>query len=318
MPTARSGHHGDVVYAFEPSFNTGPSTPDFKTFGGNATVDPGGDKNASRIYNADRNAAEIVPQVFNGSFSVTHEITDPMWYVAGILGEPQTSNPSGSLYEHVYSLSNNNDPKSLRVFLPTDGFSDYVVLPGCVITSLQIDTTQPDNPEATVSFEYAAEPFTDSSLSPTPPAFSKSTFSNRDGSLTVGGDTVGKTQSATVDVSDIHTMINEVGSDERADFRTQSYEPSANFTKIIDTSQTVDPLDRFTGETQVQFDLELNNGASGDSEYSHLFTLKETFPDGFAESGRNDPDSDLTEELDEMGQDMDITITVDESSPPTP
>ncbi|AFH22173.1 hypothetical protein OSG_eHP18_00080 [environmental Halophage eHP-18] len=318
MPGSRSGHHGDIVYAFEPSFNTGPSSPTFKTFGGNATVSPDGDRNASRIYNADRKAAQIIPEVFNGSFSVTHEITDPMWYVSGILGEPTTANPSGSIYEHTYSLANDNDPKPIRVYLPTEGFNEYTVLPGCVITSLEIDTTQPDNPEATVSFDYAAEPFTDTSLDPTPPAFSKSTFSNRDGSLDIGGDIVARLQNANISVSGVNEMVNEVGAGARVDFRTGSYEPDMTFGKIIDTSQTVDPLDRFTGGAQVTAELTLDNGQTGDSKYQHIFTVKESFPDGFSESGRNDPDADLTEELDELGQDLEVQITVDVSTPPTP
>lgn len=318
MPGARSGHHANVVYAFEPSFNTGASSPTYKTFGGNATVDPSGDKNAERIYNADRNTAEIVEQVFNGSFSVTHEITDPLWYVSGILGEPSSSNISGSLYEHVYELDNNNDPKSLRVYLPTDGFSDYVVLPGCVITGLDIDQSQPGNPEATVSFEYAAEPFKDSSKSPSAPAFDKSTYSNRDGSLTVDNNVVAKTQSASVSLSGVNEMVNEVGAGARVDFRSTSYEPDASFEKIIATGQTTDPLDLFTDANLINYELKFDNGETGDAQYTTEFIISESFPDSFSESGRNDPDAELTESLDQLGEDMTVKITVDEYTPPTP
>lgn len=316
-PDTRSGHHGDVGYGFEPSFDTDPSSPTIKAFGGNATLDTfEGSHEAVRVFNAGRTAADIVEQVFDGAWSVTHEITEPLWYLAGILGQPATDNPAGNQYVHTYDLANDNDPVSLRLYLPTDGFSDYKVIPGAAVASIDIDQSHPNNPEVTVSGAYAREPFKDNTLSPSIPSFSEASYTNRDGQVQVDGDTVGRAQNTTVNLEANTEMIGEIGSDQQVDFAPRAFNPEWTHDKILWLNQTVDNFDRFINANQVAGKLIFDNGETGDAQYRTEITVQDSFPNSWSESGRNDPDADLTEELQEMGQDATVAITTDTATPP--
>lgn len=317
-PDTRSGHHGDVAYVFEDAgFNTAPTDTTFKAFGGNATLDTfDGSHEAVRVFNADRTAADIVEQVFDGAWSITHEITTPLWYLAGIFGQPTTSNPAGSQYVHTYDLDNNNDPLSLRLYLPTDGFSNYKVIPGAVVASVSIDQSQPNNPEITVSGAYAEEPFEDNTLSPTVPNFSESSYTNRDGEVQIAGNTVGRAQNATVNLEANTEMISEIGASGQVDFTPRAFNPEWTHDKIVWVGQNEDFFQRFKNASQVTGSLIYDNGETGDALYRMQIDVLNSFPNSWSESGRNDPDADLTEELQEMGQDAEVEITTDTAQPP--
>jgi hypothetical protein len=316
-PDTRGGHHGDVVYDFEPSFDTAPSSPTFKPFGGNATLDTfDGSHEAVRVFNAERTAAEIVRNVFDGAWSVTHEITEPLWYLSGIFGPPSTSNPAGNQYEHLYSLANNNDPESLRLYLPTEGFSDYKVIPGAVVASVSVDQSQPNNPEVTVQGGYAREPIEDNTLSPTVPDFNESSYTNRDGEVQVDGQTVGRSQNATVNLEANTELIGEIGSENMVDFTPRAFNPEWTHSRILFVGQSVDFYTRFQDANQVAGKLIYDNGETGDALYETEITVQDAYPNQWSESGRNDPEADLTEELQEMGEDAEVKITTDVDSPP--
>ena len=316
-PDTRGGFHGNVNYGFEPSFNTAPSSPVFKAFGGNATLDTfEGSHEAVRVFNAGRTAAQIIEQVFDGAWSVTHEITTPMWYLAGIYGQPSTSNPAGSQYVHTYSLANDNDPVSLRLYLPTDGFNEYKYIPGAVVASVSIDQSQPGNPEVTVQGAYADEPDTDNTLDPVTPDFQQSTFTNCDGEVQVDGTTAARVQNATVNLEANTEMVSEIGACAQVDFTPRAFNPEWTHDKILWVGQQVDNFQRFKDANQVTGTLAFDNGETGDAQYRTQFDVLDSFPNSWSESGRNDPDADLTEELQEMGEDAEVEITVDVSDPP--
>jgi len=318
MPDSRSGFHGDINYVFEDNgFNTSPTDTTFKAFGSNATLDTfDGSREAVRVFNADRTASDIVRQVFDGAWSITHEVSTPLWYLAGLYGQPLTTQVTTGLYEHVYDLANNSDPVSLRLYGPTEGFTNYRVLPGCVISSVDIDQSQPNNPEVTISGAYAEEPFEATTLDPVTPSLSETTYTNRDGELQINGDTVGRTQSASVSLDGGQEMVNEIGAEGAVDFREGAFNPSATHDKILYIGQTVDFFNRFSNANQVNTVLSYDNGATGTDEYSMQITVSDAFPDQFTEGGRNDPEAELTEELQEMGQDATVAITNDAANPP--
>lgn len=320
MGVSRGGHHGDVTYVFEDAgFDTSPNDTTFKNFGGNATLDTfEGSHNAVRVFNAERRAAEVIEQNFSGSWSLTLEgFTEPPWWLAAIFGQPSSSNVAGNLYDHDYAVETSNDPVSLRLYLPTDGFADYKVIAGAVIASVTVDQDNTSSPEITLNGAYAAEPSTDNSLSPTPPAFSDTSFLNRDAELQVdGGSTVAKTQSTTVNLEGNTELVDEIGSPGPVDFIPRAWEPSLDWEKILATDQTVDPLALFTGENTYTSALIYDNGETGDAEYSIQFDVTGSVPMDWSETGRNDPDADLAEELSEMAADATATITVDEANPP--
>jgi len=320
MGVSRGGHHGDVTYVFEDQgFNTAPNDTTFKNFGGNATLDTfEGSHNAVRVFNAERRAAEVIEQNFSGSWSLTLEgFTEPPWWLAALFGQPTSTNVAGNLYDHEYAVETSNDPVSLRLYLPTDGFSDYKVIGGAVVASVSVDQDNTSSPEITLTGAYASEPNTDNTLSPTPPAFSESSFLNRDAELqTDSGTTVAKTQSTTVNLEGNTEMVNEIGSPGPVDFISRAWEPSVDWSKILSTDQTVDPLSLFTGGSTYTTALLYDNGETGDAEYSIEFNVSGSLPNDWSESGRNDPDADLVEELSEVAADASATVTVAEASPP--
>ena len=319
MPDTRGGHHGDVSYVFEDAgFDTTPTDETFKNFGGNATLDTfDGSHNAARVFNADRKAAEVIEQTFDGSWSITLSgFTEPPWWLAGLFGQPESTLLSGSLYEHSYALANDNTPVSLRLYAPTDGFSEYKVLPGAVIASVTVDQDADGPPDITLDGAYAREPITETALSPEPPAFSQSTFTNRDAELQSDGQTVGRAQSTSLNLQGNTEMIGEIGSENAVDFTPRAWEPSTDWEKILFVGQNVDPLAQFEAGGTYTTKLAYDNGETGDTQYSIAIEVSGGIPNDWSESGRNDPDADLTESLSELAADVSALITVAETSPP--
>jgi len=319
MGDARGGHHGDVVYKFEDNgFDNAPNDSTFKVFGSDATLDTfEGSRQAVRVFNADRYAAEIVEQVFDGAWSVTFDLSEPPWWLQAVYGSPTSTEITTGLYEYTYNLQSGGDPQTLRLYLPTEGFTDYEYIPGAAVASVTVDQSQGDSPEVTVSGAYAREPQRDNTETISVPEFSTDTFSNRDSDINVGGDRVAKSQTQNIELQTGTEMVGEIGSDQLVDFIPKAFEPSVTFDKVITTTQTVDPLDRFKGETSVNVVETFTNGESGTDEYTVKFDLSGSFPDGWNESGRNDPEATLTEELSEIALDAEARITIDTTSVPS-
>jgi len=254
MGTSRSGHHGNLSYVFEDAgYNTSPNDTTFKNFGGSArlTTFDASDQ-ASRIMNAGRDTYEFVAQNFEGGFEVTTTgFTQPPWWLAGVFGQPTSTNVSGSLYDYTYALGNGNDPVPLRIYLPTDGFDNYEYLPGCVIVDMSVSQSDDASPEITLSGFYADEPQRNNALSPSPPSFQESSMSNRDAELVVDSDTVGAVQDSTLDIG---------------------------------------------------------TGARGIRGFG---TGTVSYPDEWSESGRNNPEENLLEQVNELGKDVTVLLSTD-------
>lgn len=319
-PQARSGHHGNFTYVFEDAgYDSSPGDSTFKNFGSNqrlTTFEAG--RQAQRIFNADNRAVEIIRQNFDGGWEVTANINTPPWWLAGLFGQPTSTSVTGALYTYDYNLANGNDPVSLRLYLPTDGFSEYDYLPGAVIANVTVDQTQDSSPDVTISGFYAREPQSASTLSPSPPALSESTYSNRDAELLVDTASIGQPQNTTMEITQNPTQIRGFGTENVLDFVQGSWEPSCTWDKILATDQNLDPLTRFSNANQVNVSLDYDNGLTGEDEYSVEFDLIDAFPDSFNESGRNDPEEVLTRELQEMGEDATVTVTTDAGSSGNP
>lgn len=322
---SRAGHHGDSVYKFEDNgFNSSPNDDEYKLWGGSATMDTWeGSHQAKRVFNADEYAAEIVKQVFDGAWSITCNLTQPPWWIATVFGQPGSGSlVSGSLYDYTYNLTDSNNPTSLRIYNPTDGFSNYEMLGGCVVSSITIDQSQPNSPECTITGAYAAEPTNQGSPSVTIPDFEESTFINRDATLDIDGTTVARVQGLQVTLEANVELANEVGSASAVDFIPQQFTPSIQFDHIVHTGQSNDFLDRFRNETQSDITLTFDNGQSGDSQYAVDFVVENQFPNQWNESGRNDPEAQLIEELQGMGEtataEITTTVTDDDTAGEVP
>lgn len=314
--SAKGGAHGDVVYKIEDGgFNSEPTDTEFKVFGGNATMDTfEGSHEAVRVFNADRKAAEIVEQVFDGAWSVTGELgAEPPWWFQAVWGAPDVENVTGEIHTFDYSLDSGGDVETLRLYTPTDGFAEYEVLGGCSVASVTIDQSHPNNPEFTITGAYASPPERDDTETISIPSFRKSTFNNRMADVEVDSDRVAKAQAHQIEIPTGIELVGEIGSDDMVDFVPRGFEPNPTYDKIVAEGQTVDLLERFLDAESVDVTHEWNNG----DEYSVEVDVTGSFPNSWSESGRNDPDADLMEELQDMAVDATATITVDESDVPT-
>jgi hypothetical protein len=314
MPNVRSGHHADVGFVFEDAgYDASPNDTTIKTFGGNATMDTfDASHEAVREYNASRTAANIIEQAFDGGWGVTFDLgAEPPWWLAGIFGQPTSTNVSGSLYDYTYDLDNGNDPVSLRLYAPTEGFSNYEMLPGCYIVSASIDQSQGSSPEVNLTGGYAREPVNQSTPSVSIPDFGETTFSNRDGEVTVDGSSVARLQNTTLNLETNTDGIGEIGSEALVDFSPKAFTPNMTYDHIVWVGQNVDVLQRFRDGNQVAVDLTYDNGLTGEDAYTVDFQSSGALPNQFSESGRNDPDADLMEESTEMIEDTDVVVSTD-------
>lgn len=321
MPQVRSGFHGDIAYTFEDAgFDTDPTDTTFKGFGGNATMDTfEGGRQAQREYNASRTAAEIIRQNFDGGWGVSFDLgAFGPWWLASIYGQPSTANPAGNQYEHTYDLANGNDPVPLRLYAPTDGFSEYYVVPGCWLVSASIDQGEDGLPEVSLTGGFARDPYEDTGLSPNVPDFpsAKGTFDNRDAEVQIDGSTLGRSQSTSLSLETNTEGKSEIGTDQMVDFSPGAFEPSMTYDHIRWVGETVDLHQRFADANQVGTSLIYDNGETGDAAYIVRGDVSEEYPDSWSESGRNDPDADLTEEIQGMGQDATFVVTSNDATPP--
>lgn len=318
MPDVRKGFHGDICYVFEDAgFNTDPTDTTFKGFGSNVTMDTfEGGRQAERKYNASRTAAEIIGQNFDGGWGVTFEMSEPPWWLAAIFGQPTTTNPAGNQYEHTYDLANGNDPVPLRLYAPTDGFSNYYVVPGCWLVSASFDQSQDGSPEVSLTGGFAAEPTEDNSLSPQVPDFSQSTFSNCDAEVLTDGKSVGRSQSTSVTLETGTEGKSEIGACNMVDFAPGPFEPEITYDHIRWVGENVDFHQRFLDSSSVTTEVNWDNGQTSDAKYAVELDLTGSFPNQWTESNRNDPDADLIEELQEMALDADVLVVTDDATPP--
>jgi len=319
MPDVRKGLHGDICFVFEDAgFDTDPTDTTFKGFGGNATMDTfEGGRQAQREYNASRTAAEIIRQNFDGGWGVSFDLgAFPPWWLAAVYGQPATANPVGNQYEHTYSIRDGTDPVPLRLYAPTDGFNEYYVVPGCWLVSVSIDQSEDGTPEVSLSGGFARDPFESSALSPAVPDFSQSTYENRDAEVLVDSTTVGRSQSTSLSLETNAEGKSEIGTDQMVDFAPGAFEPSLTYDHIRWVGENVDFHQRFVDATQVTTEIHWDNGLTGDNLYAVEVSVTDSYPGQWSESGRNDPDSDLIEELQEMGQDASVLVVSDDATPP--
>lgn len=318
----RGGWHGDILYEFEDNgLGAAPSAVTEKVVGSNATLDTfEGSHNAARVFNHDRKAAEIARQVFEGAWAVGGELSEPPWWLQAIYGPPNsTETATIGLYEHDYGLSDTvdqGDPESLRFFLPTDGFTNYRVIPGAVIATLTVDQSTPGAPEFSMTGAYASEPFEASTETLSVPDLSKRTLQNRDATVDIGGTTLSRLQTHSLTVETGAEIITEIGAEDGVDWIPRAFEPNLSIEKIMHTNPDVDYLNRFKNFTESAIGIEWDNGETGTDQHQIKADLTASKPADWQEGGRNDPDVNLTEEMTEWPLDVTWTLTNDTATPP--
>jgi len=321
MPESRKGHHGDWLYVFEDAgYDTTPTDTIFKPFGSDTVADTfESGYQAARTYNAGRRAAEIIEQNFDGAWGASFNLgATPPWWLAGIYGDATSTLVAGALYEYTFGLDNGNDPVPLRLYAPTDGFNNYLMIPGAYIVSVSVDQSEDGMADVSLTGGYARKP--DSQLTPavSAPNFTEQTFRNRHAEVVVGGTTIGRSQSTSISLETGTEGVSEIGTENMVDFVPGAFEPSITYDKIKWVGESVDMYSRFDGGAEVAVSLNYDNGQTGDDQYAVEFDFTGSFPDQWSESGRNDPEADLIEELQDMAKDATVLLTTTEGAGTVP
>lgn len=306
----RSGRHAGIAYYYEDAgFKAAPNDTTAKTFGANPTMDTKeGSHNAVRVFNPQsREAAQIIEQNFDGSWSVTFELTNP-WWIRAVVADPgsPTDNADGS---YTYSFTG-DVPSSMQIIQPTEGISSEVALKGAVVASCSITNDVPGNPQVSLNGAYATEEEVDDGAGnlTSQPQISERALTHRDASLSVSGSTEARIQSVTLDIENNIDMIPELGSGEPVDYSPKVRAPSIDYSDIV---QDRSEQERFYGgggattpqekiENQVQIDLQWDNGKTGSSQNLIKFILSGAFPDTYSRENIGNPEEDLQGTLNEM------------------
>lgn len=320
MP-ASAGHQARLAYLWEddgsgnPDFATdSPSDDTYKTFGANATMNTlEGSNNAVRVFDpGDREAAEVIEQQFEGSWSVEFTLTNP-WWLRSVLDNGFSTSGSSAPYTH--SLSG-GVPYSMRIVQPTESTDSERVLLGCVATSASISVDTGGLVSVSLEGAYADDEISTGvgslTSQPTrdedPLHFGHASIS-RDG----GSTTLSLVQDASLQINNNTDIVLELGSRVGADYSPKQLTADVDYTDIVENS---DDVQRMYGDaTSVQTSMEnhadivfeFDNGGTGSDKNSLKFTLSDALPDTGSRSGVGDPEADLEDQLNEMA----ATITAE-------
>lgn len=284
MPTA-AGHDAQLSFELESSFNGGGDGTT-RPFGGDATLSTReGANNAVRVFEpGSRQAAQIVEQHFEGSFSVEFTVTNPYW-LAAVLG--------GSAGSY-----GGTTPSSIQIY---DGVGSYFdnALTGCVVSSATISASTQDTVTVTLDGAYADE----DEVSGTQPTIENRALQFHDATLSLGGSTLNLIQEVELSIENNTDLVWELGSRFAVDFSPKQLTVSLDYTDFVNSS---DSLERFYGgsttpQSQVtnssDATLTLDDGGSNTIEFS----VSGLIPDTYSLDGIGDPEADIEGSISEMG-----------------
>lgn len=311
MP-ASAGHNATWMFLWEDDgFAEEPVDDVHKPFGADVNVGTAeGSHNAVRLTEPNsREAAQIIEQNFEGSFSVDWTLTNP-WWVAAVIAEP-TSNGSSAPYDHSFD---GNVPLSMRIIngTTTTGVERY--LEGCVVTncSITVDTME----TVSVSFEgiYANEEKDPNDSLAEQPTIDERGMHFGQAALEIDDDTIAYLQSIDLTIANNTDLIHEIGSRFPVDYSPKLREIDLSWTDIVNDEH--DHLDRFYGEgntvgstIEVDEDAKLvfDNGETGEDKNSLVFDIGDLFPDSYSRDAIADPTEDLTGNVSAIGATVSAT-----------
>lgn len=321
MPSA-TGANTTLYGHYEQSFD-GSTEGDAFPWGSNTTLDTlEGSHQAVRVFEPnDREAKDIIEQLFDGSFTLTFDVTNG-WFLRAVISDIDTDSPSGS---DPYTYDFNGDsaaeqyPNPFKLIRGVDrdnsNYSDDKerTLGGCVVATADISVDVNGNLTVSLTGAYASDSkdVPDESNLTTQPATGVRTLTFANGTITTdsggAGTDVSRVQNATITINNNVDMVGEIGERKPVDFSPKARNPEFTYTKL---AQGDTELQRFYGggsnttadnaidndyEIEVQFASPL---ASEDSTIT--ITIGGNIPDGYNESGIGDPNADFENELSEM------------------
>lgn len=337
MP-ASTGAHTRLHYDYESSFASGASSYSAIPFGSNATMDTlEGSHQAARVFEPDsREAAQIIEQLFDGSFTVSFELTNG-WWIRAVISDIDDESPSGS-GPYTYSFNNHAGgntkadqyPNSMEIrrAVTKSGYSGDTNrnLTGAVVSNAEVSVSVGGNVTVTLTGAYADDE--KDGTNDSQPAVDERTFTFAKGEVITDQDgtptTVNRVQDVSFTIENNVEMVGEIGTRTPVDFNPGARNPSVDYTKIAEGDTE---LTRFYGgssatsvNTQIENDyvirLVFDNEKSGTDENRLEFDFEGSFPDSYGESGVGDPQTLLEHNMEELSTSVTANYTTDEASFP--
>lgn len=306
MPRASQGHDFRLYWLFEDgaghSFKT--ETPDDnspKAFGSNATGENfEGSNQAVQVFGPNsRIPKDVIAQVFEGSWSVSFQYTNP-WWLSHIYAKPEVvEDTETGTFTHTWE---GEDTTSTQIVIGRTENGSERVLRGCVCTSASVSVNVGGPVQVSLQGAYAEEG-TRKELDEQP-EIGERTMTFAQAGLEQEGETLGYVQQGSVQLQNNMELINEWGSRIAIDYAPRQLVPNFNFSKINEAGET-EQLEEMYGGTTIQerigdvpdMAVSLDNGETGSDMNRVAFNLLGPFPDSYGESGIGDPQADVTEEV---------------------
>lgn len=313
MP-APTGAHTELWYTWEDPTDLGaPVDYDAedekrKPFGGNAspTTKEGSNAAIDVFEPNNRERAQIIAEMFDGSFSVDFEITNPYW-LAAVISHPYTVDDGNGVYTHIYE---DDVPLPMTVYI---GYEDraarsdgqlYQVLEGVFVESATIDTSTGSEASCSLSAAYVNERFENDPLEGQPQLeYDAMTFA--EAMLSLDGETLSLVQDASVEINNNTDPIYELGTRKAVDYSPKAREPSVNYTQIhIETDETREMYGneaadavQDTVEAEKPMEFVLDNGKSGEEINRIEFLMDGAFPESVSLDNIGNPQEDLQQSI---------------------
>lgn len=327
MPVA-AGHEVRASYVWEddgsgnPDFATSsPDDTDDKPFGSDPTFDSmEGSNQAVRVFDPnDRKAREAIEQMFDGSWSITFNLTNP-WFIRAVIDNNVSTSGSSAPYTHTID---GDVPYPMRITVGNEETGNERTLKGCVVASCSIEQSVGEIAQITLDGAYADEDVDTPASLKAQPAVNERPLHFAQASLARDGSTLSLIQSASLDIENNIDLIGELGSRVNVAYSPKVMNIDLTYGDIVEDdtelkrqyggSSATSP--QTTVENSVSAKLSWDNGKSGGDKNALDLILSGVTPDGYSRSGQGDPEADLEGELSEIPLDVKAEADIDNASP---
>lgn len=309
MSGVETGANSPLWYKWEDGGFTADPTGSAIPLGPGATLDTNeGSNNAVRVMAPDnKEAADIIAQNFDGSYSFSFTLADP-WFLAMVFGQPTTEGTGP--YTHTYD---GDSPESVQLVEGYRGSGMKRKLRGCVPRTVRINTQVPQQVQVTVNGAYADENNPTETIE-AQPDYDYRPMKFSEARLDLEGTKEQYVQNASLTITVNPQLVDALDSRTSVDFWTGVREPDLDYSKLMDKNAGPGPdLEDFYGsagatspQDAVTSDAPLTmEFASAVDTNTLTFNLGGGFPNTYSETGVGDPTQALQEDLNRMVKTVD-------------
>lgn len=312
--SASTGAHTRLSYYWEGSFAEDPGSTtdtDQKPFGRQQvmTTLEGSNEAVRQFEPGSREAARIIETVFDGSFSVEFQLSNPWWLAAVITSASTTDNGDGT-YTHTFD---GEWPDTMQIRYGNEVTNEERILKGCVATSCTIDATVPDDVTVTLDGAYADEETT-TSLTARPSYDHRGyTFTEAVVNRSDDGD-LAYLQNATINIENTIDIVNELGQRSGVDFSPKERNVDIDYSEIVNDTN-VSNTARLYGDSaasSVQSEVTSESDITvtfSDSNEEIVFNIASAMPNSMSVDNIGDPTEDTVQEMTEWAASINADAT---------